>query len=139
MSDTVQSSSGRVMVRVAAMDDLAEGRLKLVRAAHAKLAIVRTGETVRAVSAMCTHARIFLAPGNLTSDGLIECPMHGAMFSPEDGSVRCAPATKPLTVHEVKLLDGEIFVDPGEEPVEENADTTKPGARPSAAQWGNWG
>jgi|GEM_PF-362751 len=127
------------MVRVAAFADLAEARLKLVRAGHAKLAIVRTGETVRAVSAMCTHARIFLAPGELTEDGLIECPMHGAKFSPDDGSVRCPPATTALTVHEVRLIDGSVFADPGEEPVAALPDSTKPGARPSASQWGNWG
>lgn len=139
MSDEVMSSSNRAMIRVASVADLEEGQLKLVRAAHARLAIVRIGDGVRAVSAMCTHARIFLAPGHLTANGLIECPMHGAMFSPEDGSVRCAPATEPLTVHEVKLVDGEIFVDPGPEPEAGPVSTTKPGARPSAAQWGNWG
>ena len=139
MTVEVLSSEGRVMVRVIGVDELKEGRLKLVRAAHAKLAVVRTGDEVRAVSATCTHARIFLAPGNLTADGLIECPMHGALFSPADGSALCAPATKPLTVHEVKLLDGDVFVDPGVEEVEEAASPIKPGARPSAAQWGNWG
>jgi 3-phenylpropionate/trans-cinnamate dioxygenase ferredoxin subunit len=139
MSDAPVSSAGRAMVRVAALADLAEARLKLVRAGNAKLAIVRTGETVRAVSAICTHARIFLAPGELTHDGLIECPMHGAKFSPDDGSVRCPPATAPLAVHEVRLIDGSVYADPGEEPAAAIADSTKPGARPSAAQWGNWG
>lgn len=132
------SSAGRPMVRVARAADLEEGRLKLVRAAHARLALVRMGEEIRAVSAICTHARIFLAPGRLGKDGLIECPAHGAKFSPLDGSVRCAPATRPITVHEVKLIKGEVFVDPGEEPAEA-ANSTKPGSRPSAAQWGNWG
>jgi 3-phenylpropionate/trans-cinnamate dioxygenase ferredoxin subunit len=139
MNDAPISSAGRAMVRVAAITDLTEARLKLVRAGHAKLAIVKTGETVRAVSAICTHARIFLAPGELTKDGLIECPMHGAKFSPGDGSVRCPPATTGLAVHEVRLIDGSVFADPGEEPVAALPDSTKPGARPSAGQWGNWG
>lgn len=139
MTAEVLSAEGRPMIRVISLAELKEGRLKLVRAAHAKLAVVRTGDEVRAVSAICTHARIFLAPGNLTADGLIECPMHGALFSPTDGAALCAPATRPLTVHEVKLIDGEVFVDPGVEEVEEAASSTRPGARPSAAQWGNWG
>lgn len=139
MSGEVMSSEGRPMVRVAACAELEEGRLKLVRAAHARVAIVRTGEEVRAVGAMCTHARIFLAPGQLTADGLIECPMHGALFSPVDGAVRCAPATRPLPVHEVRLVDGDVWIDPGPEPEAAPEATTKPGARPSAAQWGNWG
>jgi len=139
MTAVVLSAANREMIRVASLADLEEGRLKLVRAAHARVAIVRMGDTVRAVAAMCTHARIFLAPGTLTADGLIECPMHGAMFSPEDGAVRCAPATEPLAVHEVKLADGDVYVDPGLPPEPATDTPTKPGSRPSAAQWGNWG
>lgn len=126
------------MARVARLDELEEGKLKLVKAGKTRLALVKAGEKLHCVSAICTHARIFLAPGRLTPDGLIECPMHGAMFSPEDGSVHCAPATEPIKVHEAVVIDGEIYVDPGEDEPERNS-TTKPGARPSAAQWGNWG
>jgi nitrite reductase/ring-hydroxylating ferredoxin subunit len=139
MTADVVSSSGQPMLRVASLAELEEGKLKLARAAHARIAVVRIGEDVRVVSAICTHARIFLAPGQLTADGLIECPMHGAMFSPVDGAVRCAPATQPLTVFETKLVDGDVYVDPGPEPAPQTASPIKPGARPSAAQWGNWG
>jgi hypothetical protein len=43
-------------------------------------------------------------------------------------------------VHEVRVVDGEVFVDSGPEPdALDHADrVTKPGARPTAAQWGNW-
>jgi len=139
MGDAILSAENRLMVHVGDFAELEEGKLKLVRAAHARLLVVRIGDGVRALSAMCTHARIFLAPGHLTPQGLIECPMHGALFSPEDGAVRCAPATKPLTVHEVRLVGGGVYVDPGPEPEAAPDASTKPGARPSAAQWGNWG
>ena len=137
MSDTPVSTEGRTMVQVARFADLEEGKLKLVRAGQARVALVRTGDTVRAVSAICTHARIFLAPGRLDAEGLIECSAHGAKFSPVDGSVRCAPATQPLQVHETRIVDGLVYVDPGA-PVEAPQSVTKPGTRPSAAQWGNW-
>jgi len=133
------------MPAVLAVDELLDGVVKLARADHARIVLARVDGEVRAVQATCTHARIFLAPGRLTADKLIECPMHGAMFSPLDGSVRCGPATVPLAVHEVRVVDGMIHVDPGEPPAEKAAagaaaaTSTKPGARPSAAQWGNWG
>jgi nitrite reductase/ring-hydroxylating ferredoxin subunit len=131
-------ASGRELVDVASLADLVPGKLKLVRAGTARLALCIVDGDVRAVSAQCTHAKIFLAPGKLAEDGLIECPAHGAKFSPIDGSVKCAPATEPLAVHEVRVVDGHIFVDPGPEATETAAAVTKPGARPSAAQWGNW-
>jgi len=139
MTEPPFSRAGRPMIKVAPLADLADGKLKLVRADHARIALVRIGDEVRAVSAMCTHARIFLAPGQLTSDGLIECPSHGAKFSPDDGAVHCAPATRPLAVYEVSIANGAVYVDPGLAPSDHPEPTTRPGARPSTAQWGNWG
>ncbi|MGH8137801.1 MAG: Rieske (2Fe-2S) protein [Steroidobacteraceae bacterium] len=100
------------MIDVAGLSDLAEGALHLVRAGEARIVLCRIGDTVHAVGARCTHARAFLAPGQLDRDGLIECPMHGARFSPVDGTVRCAPATVPLPVHTVRIEGGRVLVDP---------------------------
>ncbi len=139
MSEVVViGTSGREMLHVALLAELIPGKLKLVRAQAARIALGVIDEKVIAVGARCTHAKVYLAPGKLGEDGLIECPVHGAKFSPFDGSVKCAPATEPLPVYEVKVVDGAIFVDPGPEQTEEAAQVTKPGARPSAAQWGNW-
>jgi nitrite reductase/ring-hydroxylating ferredoxin subunit len=138
MTDIPPMAEGRAMVDVAALDDLQPGKLKLVRAGHARVAIVRVGDEVRAVSAICTHARIFLAPGRLGEDGLIECPSHGAKFSPLDGGVRCSPATTPLQIFRTAIVDGRVHVDPGEPPADAPQSTTTPGARASAAQWGSW-
>jgi 3-phenylpropionate/trans-cinnamate dioxygenase ferredoxin subunit len=139
-NQSIIGASGRELTRVAALADLAAGELKLVRIGKSRVAICIVEGEVRAVAARCTHAHAMLAPGNLTADGLIECPLHGAMFSPIDGSVKCAPANVPLPVYEVRVIDGEIFVDldPSTELVDQAASVTKPGARPTAAQWGNW-
>jgi nitrite reductase/ring-hydroxylating ferredoxin subunit len=140
MNKPVVGASGRELAKVGAVADLTPGELKLARIGRARLAICIADGEVRAVSARCTHAHAMLAPGRLTADGLIECPLHGGMFSPVDGSVKCEPAKVALTVHEVRVIDGDIFVDPGpdSEPVDKAAKVTTPGARPTAAQWGNW-
>jgi 3-phenylpropionate/trans-cinnamate dioxygenase ferredoxin component len=139
-NQSIIGASGRELTRVVGLADLAAGELKLVRIGKSRVAICIAEGEVRAVAARCTHAHAMLAPGNLTADGLIECPLHGAMFSPVDGSVKCAPANVPLPVYEVRVIDGEIFVDlgPGAELVDQAASVTKPGSRPAAAQWGNW-
>jgi 3-phenylpropionate/trans-cinnamate dioxygenase ferredoxin component len=136
----VVGASGRQMTKVGLLSDLQPGDLKLARIGQARVAFCIADGTVRAVSARCTHAHAMLAPGRLTADGLIECPLHGGMFSPIDGSVKCEPAKIALTVHEVRVFDGEIFIDPGPDPDPVNKATTvtTPGARPTAAQWGNW-
>jgi 3-phenylpropionate/trans-cinnamate dioxygenase ferredoxin subunit len=133
------SMDGRPMPAVAKLSDLAPAKLKLVRAGHARIAVTMIDGAVHAVAATCTHARILLAPGQLTIEGLIECPMHGALFSPIDGAVRCAPATEPLAVHEVRVIGDVVHVDPGPAPAAAAPAITLPGARPSAGQWGNWG
>lgn len=124
-------------VNVGPRSDLVEGKLKLVRVGEARIALVLKNGEVFAVSAVCTHAKIFLAPGKLGSDGLIECPMHGAKFTPEDGSVRCAPATRPLAVHEVRFEDGQILVraTPNEE--SDRSDFSTGNIDKSA--WAGWG
>lgn len=136
----IVGTSGRELVRVATVADIAPGELKLARIGKTSVGICIVGGEVRAISGRCTHARAMLAPGTLTANGLIECPLHGATFSPIDGSVKCEPAKVPLVVHEVRVIDGEIFVDPGpySEPEDNAASVTRPGARPTAAQWGNW-
>jgi nitrite reductase/ring-hydroxylating ferredoxin subunit len=137
---TVVGASGRELAKVAVLADLQPGEIRLARIGRARLAICIADGAVRAVSARCTHAHAMLAPGKLNADGLIECPLHGGMFSPIDGAVKCEPAKVALTVHEVRVIDGEIFVDPGPDPdpVDEATKVTTPGARPTAAQWGNW-
>lgn len=44
-------------------------------------------------SATCTHQGCTVGS---VSDGTINCPCHGSMFSVEDGSVQGGPATAPL-------------------------------------------
>jgi 3-phenylpropionate/trans-cinnamate dioxygenase ferredoxin component len=136
----IVGSSGREFAKVAELSDLRSGEVKLACVGKARIAVCLVEGEVRAVAGRCTHAHAMLAPGHLTAEGLIECPLHGAMFSPIDGSVRCLPATVPLAVHEVRVVDGVVFVDPGPEPdaLDNAARVTKPGARPTAAQWGNW-
>ena len=122
-------SDGGGMVDVIAFDELEQGRLKLVRAGTARVALCRIGDAVHAVSATCTHAKIMLAPGRLGPDGLIECPMHGAKFSPVDGAVLCGPATVPLGVHDVRVEAGRVLVDPA---------STAAAPPPVTSNWAKW-
>jgi 3-phenylpropionate/trans-cinnamate dioxygenase ferredoxin subunit len=41
----------------------------------------------------------------------IECLRHGSTFSLLDGSPQSLPATKPITVLAVEVVDGDVFVE----------------------------
>src|SRR5690606_3926643 len=79
-------------VPVLPLEALKPGRCKVVEVDDRWVLLVRVGDEVRATQGLCSHVRTPLGPGRLTKDGLIECPMHGALFSPADGAVLKGPA-----------------------------------------------
>lgn len=52
-----------------------------------------TAGDFKGFSATCTHQG---CPVSSVSDGLIQCPCHGSLFSIVDGSVQGGPAPSPL-------------------------------------------
>ncbi|MEI9963999.1 MAG: Rieske 2Fe-2S domain-containing protein [Caulobacteraceae bacterium] len=127
------AADGRPMVRAAALADLAPGRPTLVKTPELRALLCRVDDEVYALSPFCTHARVVLAAETLTPDGLIECPMHGAMFSPRDGAVCVGPATVPLPTFETRIVDGAVYVAPPD-PAAAQPSFGVPGQRP----WGAW-
>jgi 3-phenylpropionate/trans-cinnamate dioxygenase ferredoxin subunit len=92
---------------------LAEGALLgvvLPDGAHVLLA--RHRGTVYAVEDSCPHQGFPLAAGELTPDGRVECPWHGATFDCRTGAVADGPATDPLPTWMVRESDGTIAVGP---------------------------
>lgn len=94
----------------ARLDELEEGKVTLVHLDGRKVILVRREGEVFALQGFCSHARSVLGPGRLTEDGLIECPMHAALFSPVDGSVRKGPALTDLETYETTVEDGMVYV-----------------------------
>lgn len=119
-------------------DSLAPGACAIHRIGRAKVLIARIGDTVHATTAICTHARVELAAGRLTPDCLVECPSHGALFSPVDGAVHEGPATEPLKTYPTEIVDGIVHVDVGDDAdaTPSHPSPSTPGARPSLASWG---
>ncbi|MGW7070785.1 Rieske (2Fe-2S) protein [Streptomyces sp. NPDC054855] len=59
----------------------------------------------KAFSNRCTHKQ---CPVTSVEGGTINCPCHGSKFSIADGSVKAAPAPKPLPAAEIKV-DGDTI------------------------------
>ncbi|MCC7165253.1 MAG: Rieske 2Fe-2S domain-containing protein [Anaerolineae bacterium] len=71
--------------------------------------LVRRGQRVYAIGAVCSHYGAPLQQGTLR-DTIIECPWHYSHFSLEDGSVKAGPATAPAPLYETDVKDGKIWV-----------------------------
>ncbi len=94
-----------VLVEVAKVADIAEGKGKGVTSGEKQMAIFNVGGKFYAISKKCTHA------GGPLDDGLLEgfivtCPWHGSKFDIRTGKVVNGPATKDAEVHKVKV-DGQ--------------------------------
>ena len=58
---------------------------------------------------VCTHDGGPLGEGRLEGH-TIACPRHGAKFDIRDGRALTMPATKPTSVHDVKIENDQILV-----------------------------
>jgi 3-phenylpropionate/trans-cinnamate dioxygenase ferredoxin subunit len=96
---------------VAHLDELADGHSHVFDVDGVKVLLIRLGDEVRAASAWCTHARTVLGPFPVDEDGLIECPLHGAIFASDSGQLLDGPTCDPLPIYPVEVGgDGTVHV-----------------------------
>ena len=92
-----------------ALADLAEGALLRGHAFGEPVLLVRRGEELLAVGALCTHFGAPLETGLLVDD-TVRCPWHHACFSLRTGAALRAPALDPLTCWTVERRAGRAYV-----------------------------
>jgi 3-phenylpropionate/trans-cinnamate dioxygenase ferredoxin subunit len=96
-------------VRIAALDEIPDGRGIRVDAAGHRIAVFRIGDDVYAIGDRCSHAEASLAEGELF-DTAVECPRHGSEFDLATGEPSSFPATRPVEVYEAEVAGGEVFL-----------------------------
>ena len=69
------------------------------------LVLVRIGDTVYALHAVCAHAGGPLPQGTVI-DGCLQCPWHGARYRLTDGHVQRGPALYDQPTYEIRGVDG---------------------------------
>ena len=95
--------------RFCAVADLPPGAKKAVKLGDTWVLVCNVGGRLLAVSAICSHAVKPLAAGRVRNC-TITCPVHGARFSLETGEALALPATKPIPVYEVRIVDDQVEV-----------------------------
>jgi nitrite reductase (NADH) small subunit len=95
--------------RVGRVDDvpLLEGRAVTIDGR--RIAVVRLADGFAAIDAECPHRGGPLADG-IVADSCVTCPLHGWRFDLRSGEPVGGGATSGIDVHEVRELDGELYV-----------------------------
>ncbi len=94
---------------VAAESDFTETDRQVVVADGEQILLVKDGDRIHAVSAICTHEYAQMVGGTVSGHE-IECPLHGARFDLRTGTNLTPPATRPLEVFETKVENGRVWV-----------------------------
>jgi 3-phenylpropionate/trans-cinnamate dioxygenase ferredoxin subunit len=107
-------------IRVASLDDIPEGEGvavdRAVTGTSDDIALLRDDDgSVWALNNTCTHAEASLAEG-WVEGGYVECPLHSSKFCLKTGAVQGMPATQDAVAHRVEVLDGEVYIYPGQQP-----------------------
>ena len=98
-------------IRICALDDLKPGKALRVVISEHPIALVRTkADEVYALDDKCSHGEISLSEGFVDGD-TIECWAHGAKFSLDTGAALTLPAFEPVSVYEVIIENGEIYIE----------------------------
>lgn len=95
--------------RVAAAAEIAEGKMQAFELAGRRVVVCHSREGWFALDDVCSHAYAHMSEGRLRGCRLI-CPLHGASFDVRDGRVLGAPATTPLAVHALRIVDDQVEV-----------------------------
>ena len=94
------------------LDEIASGTARRFDVDGHSIAVVRIDDDVYAIGDTCSHANISLSEGEVLCDNKeLECWKHGSAFSLETGEAMTLPATQPVPVYDVSVVDGDIVIE----------------------------
>jgi len=92
------------------VDEIPEGRAKVVVAAGDRVAIFRSKGHLSALSSVCQHQNGPLGEGRVV-DGLVVCPWHGFQYRPKCGTSP-EPFDERVPTFKLRIQDGRVLLDP---------------------------
>ena len=90
------------------LTDIPDGGMLQVKHDEKNIVMYHVDEGIFATDNICSHAFALLSEGWL-QDGLIECPLHGALFDIKTGEVKRGPAECGVKSYPVKEENGRVF------------------------------
>ena len=97
-------------IRLCSLDDVPLDAARRIELAEIDVAVIRVADEVYAVEDVCSHADFPLSEGEI--DGCsIECALHGSRFDLRTGKPSGPPATTPVAVYPVAIIDGDVYIE----------------------------
>ena len=90
-------------------DSIPEGTMCAAELSDRIVILVRYGGQFFCLDDVCTHDGGTLSDGRLEGCQ-VECPRHGARFDLRTGEALTMPATEDTACHEVKSVEGKLYV-----------------------------
>ena len=91
------------------LSDIPQGSMRPVTLGGREIVICHTREGIYALDNICSHAHARMCEGRLRATRIV-CPLHGASFDIRDGKVLGPPATQPLPIFQVRVVDGTVEI-----------------------------
>lgn len=107
----------KIWKHACAASKISEGETFGVTLDDQYIALYKVNDEIFATDNVCPHALALLSDGFLEGH-VIECPLHGAMFDVRNGKCQSDDPYDAITVFEIELRDGEIYVSLEPEKVE---------------------
>jgi 3-phenylpropionate/trans-cinnamate dioxygenase ferredoxin subunit len=95
---------------VCKISDLEGNRLHPFRIGQERIAIIKSGDEIYAISDICTHDGNTLS-GGVIEDGCAVCPRHGAWFDLRTGRAVRLPATEGIDTFKTRIVGESVEVD----------------------------
>jgi 3-phenylpropionate/trans-cinnamate dioxygenase ferredoxin subunit len=111
-------------LKVAQMNEIADGQMKMVKVEEKEILLVRSGGKVFATQNRCTHLNGNLSQGKLIGT-VVTCPRHNSQFDVSNGKVlrwtswpaallffaKIVRPPRSLKTYPVTVEAGNIFID----------------------------
>jgi nitrite reductase/ring-hydroxylating ferredoxin subunit len=83
------------LVEIAQLDEIPVGKMKYVEVQGKEIVISNIGGQLYAMDDRCGHMNARLSMGNISNDGIVTCPFHGARFDATTGKKVKEPVLTP--------------------------------------------
>jgi nitrite reductase/ring-hydroxylating ferredoxin subunit len=90
-----KQQQGPRFVEIAQVDEIPVGKMKYVEVQGKEIVISNIGGKLYAMDDRCGHMNARLSMGNISNDGIVTCPFHGARFDATTGKKVKEPVLTP--------------------------------------------
>jgi len=99
------------MTNIGKFSEFESGVAKKVKVDGVVVAVVRIDDEIFAIADKCSHADVSLSDGVVWCETKqLECIKHGSAFNLVTGVPDTLPATQPVAVYEVSVVNDEVNV-----------------------------